>query len=160
MSPLHQHFRRDPDDGGAEVHSEARAGQEEVPGYVEAEEMDEIKGKAEGWKRTGPKTAKSICERILTVPEYAPRGERLKGRAADFRHAELGRLIVGQHVKRLLRQPSPSDSLCPCALTPRRLIRCSQTRPAPPSSMTCCLAARNHMTGRGPCSAMRMSICE
>lgn len=26
--------------------------------------------------------------------------------------------------------------------------------------MICCLAARNHMTGRGPCSAMRLSICE
>ncbi|MGN8741855.1 hypothetical protein ACTNC4_09810, partial [Collinsella sp. HCP3S3_B8] len=24
----------------------------------------------------------------------------------------------------------------------------------------CCLVARNHMTGRGPCSAMRLSICE
>ena len=29
-----------------------------------------------------------------------------------------------------------------------------------PSSMTCYLAARNHKTGRGPCSAMRLSICE
>ena len=32
-------------------------------------EMDELKGKTEGLKRTGPRTAKSICERILTVPE-------------------------------------------------------------------------------------------
>lgn len=32
------------------------------------EKMDELKGKAEGQKRTGPRTAKSICERILTVP--------------------------------------------------------------------------------------------
>lgn len=31
------------------------------------EEMDELRGKAEGQKRTGPRTAKSICERILTV---------------------------------------------------------------------------------------------
>ena len=31
------------------------------------EEMDELKGKAEGQKRMGPRTAKSICERILTV---------------------------------------------------------------------------------------------
>ena len=31
------------------------------------EEMDELEGKANGQKRTGPKTAKSICERILTV---------------------------------------------------------------------------------------------
>lgn len=29
-----------------------------------------------------------------------------------------------------------------------------------PSSMICCLAAGNHMTGRGPCSAMRLSIYE
>lgn len=28
------------------------------------------------------------------------------------------------------------------------------------SSMICCLAAGNHMTGCGPCSAMRLSICE
>lgn len=32
------------------------------------EKMDELKGKAEGQKRTGPRTAKSICERIFTVP--------------------------------------------------------------------------------------------
>lgn len=32
------------------------------------EEMDELRGKAEEQKRTGPRTAKSICKRILTVP--------------------------------------------------------------------------------------------
>lgn len=32
------------------------------------EEMNELRRKAEGQKRTGPETAKSICERILTVP--------------------------------------------------------------------------------------------
>ncbi len=32
------------------------------------EKMDELKGKAEGQKRTGPRMAKSICEKILTVP--------------------------------------------------------------------------------------------
>ena len=31
------------------------------------EEMDELEGKAKGQKRTGPRTAKSICERNLTV---------------------------------------------------------------------------------------------
>lgn len=39
------------------------------------EEMDELKGKAKGQKRTGPRTAKSICERILTVlppPQHSP----------------------------------------------------------------------------------------
>lgn len=32
------------------------------------EEMDELRGKAEGQKRTGQRAAKSICESILTVP--------------------------------------------------------------------------------------------
>ena len=32
------------------------------------EEMDELKEKAEGKKRKGPRTAKPICERILTAP--------------------------------------------------------------------------------------------
>ena len=32
------------------------------------EEMDELKEKAEGQKRTGPRTAKSICERNLRYP--------------------------------------------------------------------------------------------
>lgn len=31
------------------------------------EEMNELKGKAKNQKRTGQRTAKSICERILTV---------------------------------------------------------------------------------------------
>lgn len=35
-------------DGEAEVHSGARVGQEEVPGHVQLEEMDKLKGKAEG----------------------------------------------------------------------------------------------------------------
>lgn len=35
------------------------------------EEMDELKEKAEGKKRKGPRTAKPICERILTVPRYS-----------------------------------------------------------------------------------------
>ena len=32
------------------------------------EEMDELRGKAEGLKRTGLRTAKSICAKILLVP--------------------------------------------------------------------------------------------
>ncbi len=32
------------------------------------EKTDKLKGKAEGKKRKGPRTAKPICERILTVP--------------------------------------------------------------------------------------------
>ncbi len=58
------------------------------------------------------------------------------------------------------RRSSSSDSLCHCAATPRRPMRCSRSRPMPPSSAIRCLVARNHMTGRGPCSAMRLSICE
>lgn len=34
------------------------------------EEMDELRGKAEGQKRTGPRTAKSICETISAVPLF------------------------------------------------------------------------------------------
>lgn len=37
-------------------------------GMSKLEEMDELKGKAVDQKRTGPRTAKSICGRILTVP--------------------------------------------------------------------------------------------
>ena len=33
------------------------------------EEMDELRGKTEGQKRTGPRPVKSICERFLTVPQ-------------------------------------------------------------------------------------------
>ena len=58
------------------------------------------------------------------------------------------------------RRSSSSDSLCHCAAIPRRPMRCSRLRPMPPLSVIRCLVARNHMTGRGPCSAMRLSICE
>lgn len=33
------------------------------------EEMNELKGKAKGQKKTEPRTAKSICERFLTAPQ-------------------------------------------------------------------------------------------
>ena len=33
------------------------------------EEVDELRGKAEGQKRTGPRPVKSICERFLTAPQ-------------------------------------------------------------------------------------------
>lgn len=35
------------------------------------QKIDEPRGNAEGQKRTGPRTAKSICERILTVPSWS-----------------------------------------------------------------------------------------
>lgn len=73
---------------------------------------------------------------------------------------KIGRVLVNERIERLLRRPSSPDSLCPCTATPRQMRRCSQTRPVSPSSMICCLAAGNHITGRGPCSAVRLSICE
>ena len=66
------------------------------------EEIDELKGKAEGQKRTGSRMAKSICESILMAPEYVPRHARLEGHASEFRHAGVGRLLVNQRVERLL----------------------------------------------------------
>lgn len=36
------------------------------------EGMDELRGRTEGFKRTGPRTAKSICEILLSVP-FRPR---------------------------------------------------------------------------------------
>lgn len=50
-------------------------GQEEVLDMSKLEEMNELKGKAEGQKRMGPRTAKSICERILTVPQCSIRNK-------------------------------------------------------------------------------------
>lgn len=44
-------------------------GQEKVLDMSKLEKMDELKGKADGQKRTVPRAAKSICERILTVPQ-------------------------------------------------------------------------------------------
>ncbi len=55
-------------DGKAEVHGVARVGQEEDLDIPKLEKMDELKRKAKGKKRTGLRTVKSICERILTVP--------------------------------------------------------------------------------------------
>lgn len=50
-------------------------GQEKGLDMSKLEEMDELKGKAEGQKRTVPRTAKSICERILTVPQCSIRNK-------------------------------------------------------------------------------------
>lgn len=57
---------------------------------------------------------------------------------------ELGRLLVEQRVERPLVYRCDVCRRGPCLL----------------SSVICCLVARIHMTGRGPCSAMRLSICE
>lgn len=43
-------------------------GQEEVPEYVEAGGDGRTEGKGGGLVEDGPRAAKSICERILTVP--------------------------------------------------------------------------------------------
>ena len=77
-------------------------GQEELPRNVEAGGDGRTEVKGGGLEEDGPKTTKSICERILTVTDYAPRDARLKGRAAEFRHAELGRLLVERRVERLI----------------------------------------------------------
>lgn len=50
------------------MHSGARMGQDEVPGHVQAGGDERAKGKDGGLEEDGPKTSKSICERILTVP--------------------------------------------------------------------------------------------
>lgn len=55
-------------DGEAGVHSGARVGKRRYLDMSKLEEMDEMRGMTEGQKRTGSRTAKSICERILTVP--------------------------------------------------------------------------------------------
>ena len=55
-------------DGEAEVHSEARVGQGAVPGHVQTGGDGRAKGKGGGLEEDGPRTAKSICERTLTVP--------------------------------------------------------------------------------------------
>lgn len=56
-------------DGETEVHSEAKSGKRRCLDISKLDEMDELKGEAKGQKRMGPRTAKSICERNLTVPE-------------------------------------------------------------------------------------------
>lgn len=56
-------------DGETEVHSEAKCGKRRCLDISKLDEMDELKGEAKGQKRMGPRTAKSICERIMTVPE-------------------------------------------------------------------------------------------
>lgn len=65
-------------DGEAEVHGGARVGQEEVPGHIEAGGDGRAEGKGGSQKRTGPRTAKSICERVLTVPGLRARSIRAR----------------------------------------------------------------------------------
>lgn len=50
------------------------------------------------------------------------------------------------------------ESSFPCTAVPRRPLRCSQIRHVSLSSVIRCLAARDHMTERGPCSVMWLSI--
>lgn len=56
-------------DDETEVHSEAKCGKRRCLDISKLDEMDELKGEAKGQKRMGPRTAKSICERIMTVLE-------------------------------------------------------------------------------------------
>lgn len=93
-------------DGEAEVHSGARVGQEEVPGYVEARGDGRAEGKAEGQKRTGPETAKSICERVLTVPGLRARSIRARqsyGNTTILPSAKGTESMAGSVPKRQIR---------------------------------------------------------
>lgn len=97
-------------DGEAEVHSGARVGQEAVPGHVQTGGDGRAKGKGGGLEEDGPRTAKSICERTLTVPR------RLYG----FDHRQdcrRGRYERGNHTAtpqscRQQKAPSPWRSQC------------------------------------------------
>lgn len=60
------------------MHGGARVGQEEVPGHIEAGGDGRAEGKGGSQKRTGPRTAKSICERVLTVPGLRARSIRAR----------------------------------------------------------------------------------
>ena len=62
----HQSQDREEDEGRRDL--PGRWGKRRYLDMSKLGEMDELKGKAEGKKRTGPRTAKSICERILTIP--------------------------------------------------------------------------------------------
>lgn len=72
---------------------------------------------------------------------------------------ELGRLLVEQRVERLL-DGLPNRFLMSLRNDSSSIDEMFADTARAPSSMTCCLAARNHMTGRGPCSSMRLSIRE
>ena len=73
--------------------AEREWGKRRYLGISKLEEMDELKGKAEGQKRTGRRTTKSICERILTVPSTKPihglhrRAKRISDRKIKVRIA-------------------------------------------------------------------------
>ena len=72
---------------------------------------------------------------------------------------ELGRLLVERRVERLL-DGLPNRFLMSLRNDSSSIDEMFADTARAPSSMTCCLAARNHMTGRGPCSAMQLSIRE
>lgn len=57
-----------PHAGKDEVEAHSRS-KRRYPDMSKLEEMDELRGKAEGQKRTGPRPVKSICERFLTAPQ-------------------------------------------------------------------------------------------
>ena len=57
-----------PHAGKDEVEAHSRS-KRRYPDMSKLEEMDELRGKAEAQKRTGPRPVKSICERFLTAPQ-------------------------------------------------------------------------------------------
>lgn len=103
-------------DGETEVHSGARAGQGAVPGHVQTGGDGRAEGKGGGLEEGGPRTAKSICERILTVPR------RLYGfgHRQDCRRGRHGR---GNHTATPQYLPSAKGTESMAAPVPTREIR-------------------------------------
>ena len=106
-----------------------------------------------------------------------PVARRPRGRTAELRHAELDFPDVRDEPSRVVAAAVDLTARRPfIALGPDKLgrllveqrverplvYRCDVRRRGPCllSSVICCLVARNHMTGRGPYSVMRLSICE
>lgn len=92
---------------------------------------------------------------------------RPRGRPAELRRAEINFPGACDESSRVAAAVVGIPACCPLvALALDELGSITSSGPSSadtmfedaaraPSSMTCCLAARNHMTGRGPCSAMR-----
>lgn len=103
-------------DGETEVHSGARVGQGVVPGHIQTGGDRRAEGKGGGLEEDGPRTAKSICERILTVPR------RLYG----FGHRQdcrRGRHGQGNHTATPQYMPSAKGTESMAAPVPTREIR-------------------------------------
>lgn len=106
-----------------------------------------------------------------------PFAHRPRGRPAELRHTEINLPGVYDESSRVMAAavglPARRPLVARSALTSSDASSSSSASSNPsstdamfadavraplPSSVICCLAAGNHMTGRGPCSAMRSSI--